>query len=105
MTLLIFGVSRCNLPNVTGDCTASHSEGATRKEPEGLLSAVFSDGGCVCGCVCGCVGVCVCACVCVCIHPRSSLSLVMQAVCVSESESETEKRETRRDFKQLTPEP
>ena len=69
MTLLVFGVSGCNLPNVTGDCTDSHSEGATRKEPVGLLSAVL-------------VTEAVCVCVCVCIHPLSALSLVMQAVCV-----------------------
>ena len=40
MTFLIFGVSRCNLPNVTGDCTAPHPEGATRKEPVWPLSAL-----------------------------------------------------------------
>ena len=50
MTFLIFGVSRCNLPNVTGDCTAPHPEGATRKEPVWPLSALplVMEAVCVC---------------------------------------------------------
>ena len=58
MTFLIFGVSRCNLPNVTGDCTAPHPEGATRKEPVWPLSAQAL----VMEAVCVCVSVCVCVC-------------------------------------------
>ena len=50
MTFLIFGVSRCNLPNVTGDCTAPHPEGATRKESVWPLSAqaLVMEAVCVC---------------------------------------------------------